>query len=403
MCYQLNTPRKASGKMHIAVVAPLDFGSSGGSFSYVKTMVDSLLQSEDFPDQRFTLFTLDDVIQEEVKYPLNISFRRIPSSSKLLTLSLMMKEFIFSDLKRKLKIKNIFRNRSNLRRILEAGEFDFVWFIAPSGESVDIPYATTLWDLEFRSQPFFPEVSSYGEWERRQKLNSEVLQRAAIVIVGTEYGARQIVNFFGVDSLRIQIAPYSVDKQRVNPDIIRDKNLIFFPAQFWAHKNHVTLVKAFGLARAISGKDLRLVLPGSDKGNLTLVKKYVESLGLHDSVHFPGFVPNNELVALYQKASLMCYPSLFGPDNLPPLEAVNYGCRVIVADIPGVREQLQNTVKYFEPFSESELAKLIVQELSSESHAPAPEFFEPEETLKLILNRVVAFECYIRTWKFLPS
>jgi glycosyltransferase involved in cell wall biosynthesis len=34
------------------------------------------------------------------------------------------------------------------------------------------------------------------------------------------------------------------------------------------------------------------------------------------------------------------YPSFFGAENLPPLEAFALGCPVIAADMPGAREQL---------------------------------------------------------------
>jgi len=387
--------------MRIAVIAPLDFGSSGGSFSYVETMATALLESSDYLAHDFTLFTHGEISIENAVIPQNITFRLIPSSSKVFSIGLMLKELINPSVGWSERVKNVLRRRSNLTRTLEIEKFDFVWFVAPAGEAVDVPFATTLWDLEFREQPFFPEVSAKGEWRKRQLQNVEVLQRAAFVVVGTEYGANQLTNYFGVDRKRIQLAPFSVQPQSLSQQAKREPNLIFFPAQFWPHKNHITLLKALLLARKKSGRNIRLVLPGSDKGNLSLVKKYVAAMGLGDAVDFPGFISNDELIKLYCTASLMVFPSLFGPDNLPPLEALTFGCRVIVADIPGAREQLGENVHYFEPFSEHGLADLIIQELDSRLPTPRYEGIEPQETLELILNRVSDFECYIRTWTYL--
>src|SRR5262249_3767166 len=47
-----------------------------------------------------------------------------------------------------------------------------------------------------------------------------------------------------------------------------------------------------------------------------------------------------DLVALYRNAFVMTYVSLFGPDNLPPLEAMALGCPVIASNVSGSEEQL---------------------------------------------------------------
>ena len=388
--------------MRIAVIAPQDFESSGGSFSYVNTMVESLLDSYTEYNHDFTLFTLGYSVSNDPTTKSNFVFKKIPKSSKLLLIRLILKELLHPGIQWDLKVRRIFRRRSNLRRTLEIEGYDFVWFVAPSGEVIDLPFATTLWDLEFRAQPFFPEVSSGGEWEKRQNLNAQILQRAALVIVGTDFGAHQAMHFFGVASERILVAPLSIQSKIDTDCVLRDPDLVFYPAQFWPHKNHVTLIKAFGLAREISGRNLRLVLPGSDKGNQGLIQKYVESIGLQGSVDFPGFISQSELVHLYRTASLMVFPSLFGPDNLPPLEAIAHGCPAMVADIPGAREQLGSAVSYFQPFSELKLAEQMLLQLETSSCNLAGQLAKPRESLDAILMRVGEFECYIRTWKFLP-
>ncbi len=111
---------------------------------------------------------------------------------------------------------------------------------------------------------------------------------------------------------------------------------LFYPAQFWPHKNHVNLLHAVKLLKQ-RGRNISLVLTGSDHGNLAYVRKTAQDLGLDDHVHFCGFVPYEDILTFYREARALSYVSFFGPENLPPLEAMALECPVILSDIPGVR------------------------------------------------------------------
>ena len=115
---------------------------------------------------------------------------------------------------------------------------------------------------------------------------------------------------------------------------------IFYPAQFWAHKNHINLLKALILLHQNYHINLDLVFTGSDQGNLEYIKNTVQNLQLNEKVHFLGFVPHDDLIGLYVGAFALTYVTYFGPENLPPLEAFAYGCPVIASAYAGAKEQL---------------------------------------------------------------
>jgi glycosyltransferase involved in cell wall biosynthesis len=244
--------------------------------------------------------------------------------------------------------------------VAQAG-IELVWNMAQDCLTPEAPYIFTLWDLQHRLQPFFPEVSAAGRWAKRERHFGTYLQRAALVFTGTEEGKREIMQFYGVDAARIHVLALPTpafalrgDGGSLPPGL--PERFVFYPAQFWPHKNHVNLLKAVAL---LESEKLGVVLTGSDYGNRRHVEAAAKALGLAGRVHFPGFVSREQLVGLYRKAVALAFVSYFGPDNVPPLEAFALGCPVIAADVPGVREQLGDAALLVDPSSPGAIAEAI--------------------------------------------
>ena len=62
---------------------------------------------------------------------------------------------------------------------------------------------------------------------------------------------------------------------------------------------------------------------------------------LEDAIRFPGYVPDHDLVAFYQKAAAYVFPSLSEGFGLPPLEAMLYGTPVVSSNATCLPEILQ--------------------------------------------------------------
>ena len=62
-----------------------------------------------------------------------------------------------------------------------------------------------------------------------------------------------------------------------------------------------------------------------------------------------GFVPNEDLPALYAGAKAFIFPSLYEGFGMPVLEALTCGARVLASDIPEIREAGGSSVTYMEP------------------------------------------------------
>jgi glycosyltransferase involved in cell wall biosynthesis len=244
-------------------------------------------------------------------------------------------------------------------------------FPAPwSAISASIPFATIVWDLQHRNNPWFPEVSHHQEWERRESGYSS-LRKAALIYTGTQQGRMEVASFYQIPTDRIRVLPFATpafalraSDQPPAPEVLNRFSLpqdyVFYPAQFWPHKNHVLLLEACRILRQTTGWDLNVVFCGSDQGNLDYVRAYASRLGVESQTRFLGFVDQVELVELYRGAFCLAFPTFFGPDNMPPLEALAIGCPVLASDVPGAREQLEDAAVYFPPVDEKSLADAIL-------------------------------------------
>ena len=256
---------------------------------------------------------------------------------------------------------------SSITRYLSK-EVDLIWWLNPYPRISKIPYIHTVWDIQHRVQPFYPEFSHSKVWLKRDLLYSSTIPRAYLTLVGTKRGAEEISTFYSVLPERIMINPFPcppiVDiDSKVSESIVETKALVSFkyviyPAGLWPHKNHITVLKA--MAEVVNlYPHIMLVLTGVDYGAKREINDYILQLGIGSNVRLLGFVDRTDLAVLYSQSLALVFPSCFGPDNIPPLEALSYGTSVIVADIPGARDQLKDFPYYFQPFNHTQLSEII--------------------------------------------
>lgn len=297
-----------------------------------------------------------------------------PSNVKTVGLSpSTLKERLIEEINRGSPIlKRVVRTPGRIGRAATKARLDCLWYVAGGGyEATDIPYFATVWDLQHRSLPWFPEVSANGLWDARELRHRNFLQRASYVIVGTEAGRDEIQMVYQVPASRIRILPhptprFAMEGKGLSAESARQKfrlpeTYLLYPAQFWSHKNHANLLRALKYLRDRHGSSQTLVLVGSDKGNQFYIRRLVKEYGLSEQVIFLGFVEPQDLIGLYRGAEMLVYASMGGPENLPPLEAFALGCPVAAADVPGAREQLGDAALLFDPRDPADMCETIVR------------------------------------------
>lgn len=137
------------------------------------------------------------------------------------------------------------------------------------------------------------------------------------------------------------------------------------------YKNADTLVKAFGLVK--DQIEENLILVGSDiDGRWNELQQIATQYGCIERVKRLSELSNEDIVSLYQHASLFVTPSTYEGFGYTPIEAAMYCCPVISSKCTALPETTKNLLNYYEPvMSESALAnkifELINNPLSKES------------------------------------
>lgn len=224
-------------------------------------------------------------------------------------------------------------------------------------------------DLMHRYEPDFPEVSnSLG----RDVLMKSFAKYSTCVLVDSKLGKKQFEESYiqghgrrtHVISLPFT-APEHVWDSKEEIINIPDR-YIFYPAQFWKHKNHINLLKAINILHD-TFDDIHLILVGSDKNNGREIRKYISDNALDKYITILGFVSNEAITYLYRHAVGMVMPSYFGPTNIPPLEAMALGCPVAVSNKYAMPEQVGNAGLLFNPDSPEEIADCIKEMWTNEA------------------------------------
>lgn len=344
----------------------------GGGYTFTSDIADAFFELAGQSRHEFILLcnTEYSASLTEQKLSQNIRLFSIPNRGILGWLISALKHHspVFSQL---------WRWPCSLERSSLKQQIQMMWFVGGYiYDTLNIPYVATVWDIQHRIHPWFPEVSTDGRWEYREAMHSRYLRRATYIITGTDIGREQLGWYYQIPADRVKVLPQPTpnwtkrkDTSEIGPkvSILSDRKFIIYPAQFWPHKNHFGLLHSIKILRDSYGIELDLVLTGSNKGNKGYVKKLVEEFGLSSKVHMMGFVSLDELAWLYRHALALVYPTYTGPDNLPPLEAFSFGCPVLISDYPGAREQLNDAALYFDPRLPSSIAACLEQLINDHS------------------------------------
>jgi glycosyltransferase involved in cell wall biosynthesis len=148
--------------------------------------------------------------------------------------------------------------------------------------------------------------------------------------------------------------------------------------QFWAHKNHIAVLKAV-LELKNKGIEILVVFTGQpydprNPSHYNQLINFVETNGLVDNVLFLGFINRIEQLVLLKNSIAVIQPSLFEGWSTVIEDAKCLSVLVIASDIPVHREQLIDYHYFFAKESVSDLANIIQRVLKERPKLTIPSY-----------------------------
>jgi glycosyltransferase involved in cell wall biosynthesis len=234
----------------------------------------------------------------------------------------------------------------------------------PLAYQTDKRSVAAVHDLMHKYEPHFEEYQ-HGEYDRRELHCSAMCKYSSAILVDSEIGKKHVIESYSVDENKVFVLPFVPPFYLLNSQEVDVKSkyslperYIFYPAQFWEHKNHLNLFEALKILKE-DGVDIDLVLVGSKKNNYEKSMGAIKRVGLCDRVHVLGYVPNDDIYSLYKNAVAMTFVSLAGPTNIPPMEALLTGCPLICSNAYAMQEQVGDAALLVEPKDPVDIAQKI--------------------------------------------
>ncbi|MSQ43058.1 MAG: glycosyltransferase family 1 protein [Chloroflexi bacterium] len=234
-----------------------------------------------------------------------------------------------------------------------------------------IPTVVTIHDLIPLVMPAYvttPLVALYNH------LVSAGARAATLVMADSEASRRDIIRLLGIAPERVRTVYLGVDPHlgKAVPFNVREavrskyglpERFLLYLGGFDVRKNLTGLVDAIASLDPSTGVHLviagRVPHPGRRPHLFPDIRHRVNEAGLQSTVHFPGFIEEEDKAALMQLATAFVFPSTYEGFGLDPLEALQAGTPVVCANRTSLPELMGDAAIMFDPDTPGELATIL--------------------------------------------
>lgn len=226
------------------------------------------------------------------------------------------------------------------------------------------PSVVTIHDLGYHR---FPQANNrfqryYLPWSTRWSASA-----ASHLIAVSQATAADLQHYYNTPAPKITVVHEAISWPQLTwaEHLVRNRyalpaNYALYVGTLQPRKNLVRLIQAYHLIQC-QPCAWDLVLAGADGWESAALRQLVADLKLTKRVHFPGYVADEALPALYYGARFFCFPSLFEGFGIPVLEAQAHGVPVMTANNSALPEIAGDAALLVDPTDVDAIADAMLQ------------------------------------------
>ncbi len=231
-----------------------------------------------------------------------------------------------------------------------------------------VPAVVTIHDLIFMRFPQFYKPIDRKIYSRKVKYACLAAKK---IIAISEQTKQDLIKYFNVDSEKIEVIYQSISPrffERRDTEYLAEKydlpeKYILSVGTLEHRKNQLALLKAVHSAKI----SVPVVFVGKPTLYSAELLKYITENGMESQVKFLNSIPAKDLAALYQRAELSVYISLFEGFGLPVIESMASGCPVITSNVSCLPETAGGAAVLCDPRNSNEIGIQIKKVLEDHS------------------------------------
>ena len=209
-----------------------------------------------------------------------------------------------------------------------------------------------VYHLAFKSTLTVPQ-KIYAEFMIKQ-----AVKKSDVIITVSEFSRNEILKYTNTKK-SISVVYNGINKKYFRNTLKsgEKEKYILYVGNVKPHKNLVRALEAF---KKLNLKNFRFMIVGEKENFITKetrIEKIARELG--DKVIFTGYINDENLIDVYQKAYLFLFPSLYEGFGFPPLEAMACGTPVVVSNAASLPEICGDAAYYVNPYEIEDIAQGI--------------------------------------------
>lgn len=257
----------------------------------------------------------------------------------------------------------------SIPRLLKKKGIDI--FFSPDGYmslSTKVPTCITMHDLAFEH---YPEDVSGLVSKYYNHYTPKFAHAADRIVTVSEFTKQDIVNQYGVDQEKIDVAYNGVNKLFESIDInhqqaVKEKYssgtpYFVYVGALHPRKNIARLFLAFDAFKKKSQSPTKLVIVGRKAWGVAEIEEAYEGMEYKSDVVFTGRLSSEELHRVIASAQAMTYVPYFEGFGIPIIEAQKCGIPVITSDRTSMPEVAGNTALLVDPFHVDSISHAMLQ------------------------------------------